>query len=304
MKIIDKYCKYLSSLTTIDFELVRAIVLSFIVVVIFSVIKWVKGKIVRKKMINSREEFIINQSFQTVLNIIEIIVLFVIWSAFLSDLMTLISVISAAMTIALRDIILNFFCGIYIRIKRPFRVEDRIQIDDIKGDVMNISNLSFDLLEVSNREDNGQSTGIIVSYPNSVVFSKPIKNINKWFKYIWCELVIKISYDGDLKKNKQEIYKIINNIETIKSIPLKMEKEINQISSENRIYFNNYEPIIYTKLSDDHIELTVRYLMHPKKARYVESVIWNKIYLAFKEGKINLYTGDKVVEFKEGKRKK
>ena len=63
-----------------------------------------------------------------------------------------------------------------------------------------------------------------------------------------------------------------------------------QINSTNRIYFNQYDPMIYTKIVDDHVELTVRYLMHPKKARYVESVIWNKIYLAYKDKKINLYT--------------
>ena len=32
--------------------------------------------------------------------------------------------------------------------------------------------------------------------------------------------------------------------------------------------------------------------MHPKKSRYVESVIWNKIYNAYKEGKIDLYLSD------------
>ena len=49
--------------------------------------------------------------------------------------------------------------------------------------------------------------------------------------------------------------------------------------------------MIYTKIVDNHVELTVRYLIHPKKARFVESVIWNKIYLAYKDEKIDLYTG-------------
>ena len=182
-----------------------------------------------------------------------------------------------ALTIALRDIILNFFCGIYIKIKKPFKVEDRIQIGDIKGDVMNISTLDFELLEVSTKDDNGQSTGVVVSFPNSIVFKDPIKNINRGFKYIWNELVVNICVDKDLLKNKQEIYKIINSIETIKSNP------------ENRVYFNKYDPIIYTKIVNDHIELTVRYLMHPKKSRFVESVIWNKIYEAYQDNRIDLY---------------
>ena len=70
-----------------------------------------------------------------------------------------------------------------------------------------------------------------------------------------------------------------------------MKSEVENLNNSNRIYFNQYDPIIYTKIVDGHVELTVRFLMHPKKARYVESVIWNKIYNSYREGKINLYKG-------------
>lgn len=291
MNFIYNICDYLSDTTSIDKEVFVSIFVSIFIILFFSLVKSLSKKLIKKKINNGRGEFIVNQSFQMTLNVIEVMFLFIVWGGFLKNIMTLISVLSAAMTIALREIILNFFCGLYIRIKKPFRIEDRIQIDDIKGDVMNIFALGFEILEVSTKEENGQSTGVIITYPNSVVFSKPIKNINKGFKYIWDEITINIRLDCDLKKNKQEIYKIVNNIETIKSIPRKMQNEIQAISSENRVYFNNYDPIIYTKIVNDHIELNVRYLMHPKKARYVESVIWNKIYMAFREGKINLFLG-------------
>ncbi len=211
---------------------------------------------------------------------------------YIKSLMTFISVVSAAMTIALRDFILNFFCGIYIKFKKPFKVEDRIQIEDIKGDVMSISTFSFEILEVSTKEDNGQSTGIVIHYPNSTIISKPVKNINKGFKYIWNEIIIKVNLDCDLVNNKKEIYKIVNSLDTVKNIPRKMKNLIEDVNTTNRIYFNKLEPIIYTRIVDNHVELILRYLMHPKKARYIESVIWNKIYLAYKDGKINLYTGD------------
>ena len=206
--------------------------------------------------------------------------------------MTLISVVSAAMTIALRELILNFFCGLYIKIKKPFNVEDRIQIDDLKGDVMSISALDFEVLEVSTKEENGQSTGIVVTFPNSVVFSKAIKNINKGFKYVWNELTVKVKMDSDLPNNKKELYKIVNGLEVVKNIPKKMKEQVDITNATNRVYFNNYDPIIYTKLVDDHIEPTIRYLMHPKKSRYVESVIWNKIYTSYKNGKIDLFIGN------------
>jgi len=292
VKVLEDFCEYLSKITSINRDIMFVIFISLVVIFLFSLIKYVLKILIKDRVENTRRVYFISQYSQIILNIVEVILLILLWSNYFKNIMTIISVVSAAMTIALREVIMNFFCGIYIRIKKPFKVEDRIQIDDTKGDVMNISSMSFEILEVSNKEENGQSTGIVISYPNSIVFTKPIKNINKGFKYIWNELTIKVRLDCDLVKNKQELYKIVNGNDVIKSIPKKMMNEIQNISPDNRVYFNKYDPIIYTKIVENHIELTVRYLIHPKKARYIESVLWNKIYLAFKEGKIELFLGE------------
>lgn len=291
MKLYEEICSTLAKVTTLEEKYIVLLLTSLVVIIIFRILK-VLGKKVIQKITTGRKEFVSNQAYQVTLNILEILVFAFLFDDYIKGLMTFISVISAAMTIALRDFILNFFCGIYIKFKKPFKVEDRIQIENTKGDVMSISAFSFEILEVSTKEDNGQSTGIVIHYPNSIIVSKPVKNINKGFKYIWDEIVVKVSLDADLESNKKEIYKIVNSLDTIKSIPKKMKNLINDVNTTNRIYFNKFDPIIYTKIVDDHIELNVRFLMHPKKARYIESVIWDKIYLAYKAKKINLYTGD------------
>ena len=293
MKLFDKICQYLSDITTIDVTYISLTLSTAIVIIVFMFLKKFGKHIIQRK-VYGRKEYLLNQTYQIIINVIEIIFFLFIWDEYIQNLMTLISVLSAAMTIALREIILNFFCGIYIKVTRPFQVEDRIQIKDIKGDVMNISSLNFEVLEISTKEENGQSTGVIVTFPNSIVFTEPIKNINKGFKYVWDELTVKVTLDCDLTKNKQELYKIVNNIEVIKNIPKKMKAQINDINTTNRIYFNKYDPVIYTKAVDDHIELTVRYLMSPKQGRYVESIIWNKILECYKENKINLYTKEEI----------
>lgn len=291
MKLYEEICSTLARVTTLEEKYIVLLLTSLVVIIIFHILK-VLGKKVIQKITTGRREFVSNQAYQVTLNILEILVFVFLFDDYIKGLMTFISVISAAMTIALRDFILNFFCGIYIKFKKPFKVEDRIQIEDTKGDVMSISAFSFEILEVSTKEDNGQSTGIVIHYPNSIIVSKPVKNINKGFKYIWDEIVVKVSLDADLESNKKEIYKIVNSLDTIKSIPKKMKNLIDDVNTTNRIYFNKFDPIIYTKIVDDHVELNVRFLMHPKKARYIESVIWEKIYLAYKAKKINLYTGD------------
>lgn len=291
MNFYKSICEIISDVTTIDKEYVYVIVSTLSVLVTFYLLKIIGRKIIQK-LTSGRREFVSNHAYQVVLNILEVLILIIIWDEYIKGLMTLISVISAAMTIALRDFILNFFCGIYIKFKKPFKVEDRIQIGDIKGDVMSTSTFSFEILEVSTKEDNGQSTGIVIHYPNSSIISGPVKNINKGFKYIWDEMIIKIEIDCDLANNKKEIYKIVNSLDTVKNIPRKMKNQIDDVNTTNRVYFNKFDPIIYTKIVDNHVELALRFLMHPKKARYIESVIWNKIYLGYKEGKINLYVKD------------
>ena len=219
-----------------------------------------------------------------------ILLLIVIWMPYIKNILTFISFISAAMTIALREFIYNLFSGIYIRVRKPFSVEDRIEIDETRGDVININMLNFEILEVSEKDHyNGQSTGIIVTIPNSMIFTKPLKNFNKIFKYIWNEMTIKIPLEENVSEAKRVIYKIVNNNEIVNKIPTKMQKQIDNLSPNYIIYYNKYEPIIYTKVDGDVIELTVRYLIHPKKVRYVESTIWEQILKANSNGEIKLY---------------
>ena len=210
MRLYKDICNTLAKVTTLEGKYIVLLLTSLIVIIIFRILK-VFGKKIIQKVTTGRKEFVSNQTYQVILNALEILVFILLFDDYIKDLMTLISVISAAMTIALRDFILNFFCGIYIKFKKPFKVEDRIQIEDIKGDVMSISTFSFEILEVSNKEDNGQSTGIVIHYPNSTIVSKPVKNINKGFKYIWNEMTIKVCLDCDLANNKKEIYKKSNN---------------------------------------------------------------------------------------------
>ena len=261
---------------------------SLIIYVILSLIKKIIKRSI-KVIKNERKEYNIFYAVKVTINIIFVLLLLFVWGDYIQNIITLVSFLSAAFAIAIRDIIFNWICGIYIKIAKPFKVEDRIEIEGTKGDVINISLFAFEILEVSTEEHNGQSTGIVINYPASTIFTKSIKNQTKGFKYIWNEMNINIKLDANLKENKKDIYKIINNIDVVKAIPKKMKNQISEVNTTYRIYYNNYEPIIYTKIEEGHIVLTLRYLIHPKKARYIESMVWNKIYEAYRDGKINLF---------------
>lgn len=241
-----------------------------------------------RKMKTSRKVFMFNQNVSIIINIITFLTLFIVWEPYLENIITIISFISAGITIAIREIILNLFAGIFIKMRKPFKIEDRISIDGVIGDVVVINALSFKILEVRERENGEQSSGLIINIPNSFIFSRTLKNYNTAFKYIWDELTVKIPLDSDVEKSKKILLDIVENNEIISSIPKKMDRAIHNASMEYRIYYNHLAPIIYTKVFDGHIELTARFLVHPKKSRIVEDDIWSKLLIKYKEKEISL----------------
>ena len=283
-----KYIEKISKLFNIDEIYICLILKTIIIIFLILVVEKIGIRIIKRTR-DSKKEYNYTKKYKLIIRITILSAIIIVWGKYIKNFLTLISLVSAAFTIAIRDLIFNFFCGIYIKIVKPFVVEDRIEINGYKGDVVNINTMNFEILEVSNVDTTGQSTGIIIHLPNSIIFNYPLKNYNKAFKYIWDEITIRIPLDYDVNKAKKVLYKIVNSNEIIKKIPPKLKKQINNVSNSYRIYYNQYDPIIYTKINEDHIELQIRYLIHPKKARYVESIISSDILLAYKNGEIEIY---------------
>lgn len=295
MNIIKNFSITLSNILGINQTYILLITYTILTIIIIHVISKIMIFLNTKLNKNEKKLYTVNKKIRIIKITLVTLSLIFIWETQIKNIITLISFIGAAATLALRDIIVNFFAGIYISIYKPFKVEDRIEINGIIGDVINTNSLNFELLEVSNKENNKQSTGIIVEIPNSKIFTEPIKNYTRAFKYIWNELEIKIKLNADLQKNKKILYDIVKSNDIVKRIPKKMKDQLNDIVGNYRIYYNNLDPIIYTKITEEYTLLTIRYLAHPKKSRFIESQIWNKIYENAKDNKLDLYTKDNFI---------
>lgn len=286
MKYVDKINKIISSVTGMEGPYANLIIDTLLIIIFVKIVQKVSNFFFSKIFKKNKTRFNFRKKVSFVCNIFLVFIIIIIWEDFLLKFITLFSFVTAAIAYSLRDTIINFFAGIYIRLAKPFQVEDRIMICNHIGDVVNISNLSFEVLEVNN--DTFQSTGSIVHIPNSKVISEPLINYVKVFKYVWNETEVKISIDSDIKKVKGILYSIVNNNDIIKSIPGKMVNELNNNSSY-RIYYNKLEPIIYTNIKDKYVSMNIRYLVHPKKKRNVINEINNQLLKLNEEGKISLY---------------
>lgn len=83
------------------------------------------------------------------------------------SLVTVAGAVGLAFSLAIQDILKNFFAGVYLLLERPFRVGDTIQVKDQLGVVENIGVRTTML----RRPDNVQ-----VLVPNTVVFAEVVSN--------------------------------------------------------------------------------------------------------------------------------
>ena len=289
MHLISDFSEYVSNILGIDKEYIKLTILTIFVILIAEIIKWIAKNIYSHMPVSDKKKFFRNRKSRIIISVISFVVILLIWGEKLNGIITLVSFISAGVTIAIREIIFNFFAGIYINMRKPFDVEDRVEIDEIKGDVINTHALSFEMLEIGERNEGEQSTGRIVHIPNSYIFTKTLKNYTKAFKYIWDEIKIELDLDANIEETKEKIYDILFENPELQETPKKMEDAVDEAILEYRIYYNNLDPIIYTTIKDSHVELCLRYLVHPKKARNVQDEITLRILEENKKGTIKLY---------------
>ena len=286
---------YLSEITSIDSKYWILIFKTLLFWLIFDITKRICIKVF-KRIKDSKKEYLYTQKLKLIIVVLKLFIFILLWSDYLKSFITIISFISAAFTIALRDVIQNLLAGIYIKMIKPFNIEDRIEINNYKGDVVNINAMNFELLEVDNADFTGQSTGVITHIPNSVIFNYPLRNYDKAFKYVWNEIEVNVPLDYDGEEVRKTLYKIISKNDVIDKVPEIVKKDIEDISTDYRIYYSEYTPIIYCKVMGDYVVYTLRYLVDPRKSRYVLSSIWKHILIAHQKGEIKLY--NKSVDYK------
>lgn len=102
---------------------------------------------------------------------------------------------------ALQSPITSFIAWIYLIFRRSYLVGDRIQINGLRGDVVEISYLDTSILECSGDYlRNDRSSGRIIRFPNSLVLREEIINYSgPQMPFIWNETAIQVAYTSDLQ---------------------------------------------------------------------------------------------------------
>jgi small-conductance mechanosensitive channel len=258
--------------------------LDHIIVTILTIIAiWVIRRLIKKIIIDKIEDITLRYRWKKYLTyifvIIGILIIAPVWLGNFSSVGTFLGLLSAGLAIAFKDPIVNLAGWLFILIRKPFIVGDRIQIGIIKGDVIDLRIFQFTILEIGNWVNAEQSTGRIIHIPNGKIFVESQANYSTGFDYIWNEMPVLITFESNWKKAKEILSKIVNQ-KTMHLSP-GAEKQIKEAAKKFLIFYNTLTPTVYTSVKDSGVELTMRFLCDPRKRRDLEQTIWEEVLKEF-----------------------
>ncbi|MBW3002243.1 mechanosensitive ion channel family protein [Candidatus Woesearchaeota archaeon] len=137
-----------------------------------------------------------------------IAIIFIFQDKLLSASISL-GIAAAALAFIFQSPVLNLMGWIYLTMGQIYKEGDRIRINDLKGDILDVNPLRTKVREVGGEYVNADlPSGRLITFPNSLLLTTPISNYSKYFPYIWVDAAFQLTYDTDfgfVMKNIQDI---------------------------------------------------------------------------------------------------
>ena len=211
--------------------------------------------------------------------LIAVSIIFVNWYAALTAL----GVGSIIIGLAVQTPMKSFIAWIYILVRQPFRVGDRIKIDDATGDVIDVGYLDTTLWEFGGQYISGDHpSGRTIRFPNEKVLDSIVYNYS-WplFPYIWNEIKFQIAYQSDLEfvaKTMQRIVEEELGEEMMERIAV--YRDLLARTPVDELEVREHPRVIFRVDEVTWIDAIVRYLIAPREAGSTKSRLIPKLLAA------------------------
>jgi small-conductance mechanosensitive channel len=193
-------------------------------------------------------------------------------------------VVGFAVTFALQQPLFSLIGWLYIMLKRPYQVGDRVAIEDSKGDVVEVSFLVTTLWEINGGlVSSNQPSGRIITLPNSVVLSSHVMNYTREeFPFVWNELSIQVAYETDFDYATELMRTVADDFmgdemaarigryrERLSETPVELEVQD--------------RPSVNVVQEESWVEFRLRYLVHPRRGQRMRNELYKRILEAFND---------------------
>lgn len=125
----------LQRLTGLAPELLEKIITTLAIILVLWIIRFIIIKILWRKSDNVRTRYHWRRNTTYALIFILLFALGFIWIERFKSLGTFLGLLSAGIAIALKDLLANLAGWIFIMVRKPFKIGDRVEIENFAGEV-------------------------------------------------------------------------------------------------------------------------------------------------------------------------
>ncbi|MFL6352688.1 MAG: mechanosensitive ion channel family protein [Bryobacteraceae bacterium] len=262
------------------------------------ILHWAAHRETRDKGIE-RVAFWARQGISITLSIVAVIGLMSIWFDNATTLTTAAGLVAAGLAFALQKVVTAFAGYLLILRGKTFSVGDRITMGGVRGDVVALNFLQTVIMEMGQpaQGDSGdpawiqarQYTGRIVRISNSNIFDEPVYNYTREFPYIWEEMRLPVSYNAD-RYRAEHILLEATRKHTIKMAEMS-EEALKELENRYVLKRSELEPCVYWRLTDNWLELTVRFIVTDYGIRDIKSKISRDLLAELDRAGIGIASG-------------
>jgi small-conductance mechanosensitive channel len=246
---------------------------------------------------NERIIFWTRQGASITAAVLGVVALLSIWFDDPQRLTTGLGIFTAGLAFALQRVVTALAGYVVIMRGNTFTVGDRITMGGVRGDVIALTFTQTKIMEMGQPPAvqaadpamwvrSRQFTGRIVTVTNDKVFDEPVYNYTREFPFIWEEMTVPIPYRAD----RQRAENILLECVAAHAAAVDRESEPVRRALEKRYFISvdDLTPRVFYRLTDNWLELTIRFIVRDHGTREVKDAIARALLAKFDEASIEI----------------
>ena len=189
---------------------------------------------------------------------------------------TILGLATAGITIVLQDFILAFFGWFVLIGKNGIHVGDRVEINGVGGEVIEIGLINTTLLETGNMGDKGLPTGRRISFINSFAIRGQYFNFSTTGQWMWDEIKVSLPASSDPRALVEHIQKALTE-QTQKGADLAAAEWKHTAHSDNLNPFSA-APLVTLLPAGSGFDIQVRYVTRASERSDTRVALYQRLF--------------------------
>jgi len=183
-------------------------------------------------------------------------------------------IVSAALVLTLQDVCASAFGWFVIMVGSKFGIGDRLEIEETRGDVIDIQLLRTTLLEVNGWLGVDEPTGRVILVPNNFIFKTKIFNYSHGHPFIWGKIDVIVGFS--CAEAAAALFQRVLAEETLEEFAA-ARKAAQQMRRRYGVDDAIYEPRVTSAISGNDVAFTLFYVAHHRKFSEVRNRIDHRL---------------------------